>query len=137
MAVKLSFVTWTGLAVAAAGLALFAPVSPARADAGQEVATAAEHAGYAAQSKDLKTAQAHLHHTINCLVGPKGKGFDSKELNPCKDLGNGAIPDTTDAGKKKGLQSALGKARAGLKAKDLAVAQKAGADAEAALKKAM
>ena len=45
MAVKLSFVTWTGLAVAAAGLALFAPVSPARADAGQEVATAAEHAG--------------------------------------------------------------------------------------------
>ncbi len=137
MAVKLSFATWTGLAVTAAGLVLLAPVSPARADAAQEVAAAAQHAGYAAQSKDLKTTQSHLHHVVNCLVGPKGRGFDSKELNPCKDLGNGAITDTSDAGKKKGLQTALNKARAGLKAKDLAAAQKDATDTEAALKKAM
>lgn len=137
MAFKHNFATWTGLAVAAAGLLLLAPVSPARADATQELAAATQHAGYAAQSKDLKMVQSHLHHVVNCLVGPKGKGFDSKELNPCKDLGNGAIPDTTDAAKKKGLQSALSKARAGIKAKDLAVAQKDAADAEAALKKGM
>lgn len=136
MASKHNFVTWTGLA-AAVGLLMLAPASPARADAGQEVATAAQHAGYAAQSKDMKMAKSHLHHTVNCLVGPKGRGFDSKELNPCKDLGNGAIPDTTDAAKKKDLQAALNMARAGLRAKDLAAAQKHAADAEAALKKGM
>lgn len=137
MALKHGLATWTGLAVAAAGLLLLAPVSAAWADSAPEVAAAAQHAGYAAQSKDLKTAQAHLHHVINCLVGPKGRGFDSKELNPCKDMGNGAIPDTTDAAKKKDLQAALAKARAGLKTKDLAAAQKDAGDTEAALKKAM
>ena len=136
MAFKRNFATWTGLA-AAAGLLMLAPASPARADAAQQVATAAQHAGYAAQSKDLKTVKSHLHHTVNCLVGPKARGFDSKELNPCKDQGNGAIPDTTDPAKKKGLQAALSKARAGLRAKDLAAAQKDAADAEAALKKGM
>jgi hypothetical protein len=44
-------------------------------------------------------AHARLHHTINCLVGPQEDGFDAKELNPCKDFGNGAIPDTEDATK--------------------------------------
>lgn len=136
MAFKHNFATWSGLA-AAAGLLLLAPASPARADAAQEVATAAQHAGYATQSKELKMVHTHLHHTVNCLVGPKGRGFDSKELNPCKDLGNGAIPDTTDAAKKKDLQAALNKARAGLRAKDLAAAQKDAADAEATLKKGM
>ena len=41
--------------------------------------------------------QAHLHHTLNCLVGPGGDGFDAKQMNPCAQAGNGAIPDAKDA----------------------------------------
>jgi len=65
-----------------------------------------------------------LHHVVNCLVGPKGKGFDESVGNPCKDQGNGAIPDTKNAAQKKSLQQALNRARAGLRAKDMATAQK-------------
>ena len=31
----------------------------------------------AAKAADLKTTQMHLHHAVNCLVGPGGKGFDA------------------------------------------------------------
>jgi hypothetical protein len=37
---------------------------------------------------------------INCLVGPKGEGFDAAAPNPWRASGNGLIPDTADAGKK-------------------------------------
>jgi hypothetical protein len=80
-------------------------------------------------------AHAHLHHTINCLVGPQGNGFDAKELNPCKDFGNGAIPDTEDAMKLKSLHAALALAEAGLKTDDLDTAKKLGAQAAAEIKK--
>ena len=106
--------------------ASFATISVARADSdpAKEVSTAATHAGLAAKASDMKTTQMHLHHVINCLVGPKGKGFDAAPGNPCKDQGNGAIPDTKNAKQKKALQAALAKAKAGLKAKDMAAAQK-------------
>ena len=60
---------------------------------------------------------AHLHHTLNCLVGPNGMDFDKDALNPCKNAGNGAIPDTTDAAKQKALEAAADKARAGTEGK--------------------
>ena len=125
-------------ALAGGGLVLVA-TSPAiaEADAGKEVSTAAQHAGYAAQGKDMKTVQMHLHHTINCLVGPKGKSFDAKEANPCKDQGNGAIADTKDPAKKKALRQALAQANAGLKEKTLAGAQKNAAAAQSLLSKSM
>jgi hypothetical protein len=91
---------------------------------GKEIATAAQHAGYAADSTAIGMAHAHLHHTVNCLVGPHGDGFEAKELNPCKDFGNGAIPDTEDAMKLKSLRAALGLAEAGLKSDDLDTAKK-------------
>jgi len=62
------------------------------ADSAQEVATAATHAGLAAQAATLEQAHMHQHHTVNCLVGPKGKGFDSKEANPCQKLGPRQLP---------------------------------------------
>src|SRR6266511_4230816 len=81
------------ICAAVGGLALlFASCPAARAaDGGKQIATAAQHAGYAADSTAIGMAHAHLHHTINCLVGPQGDGFDAKELNPCKGFGNGAI----------------------------------------------
>src|SRR5262245_1489205 len=124
------------LAIVPLSAALVASTSLA-ADLSKEISTAAEHAGYAADATLLTTTQSHLHHTVNCLVGPKGKGFDAKELNPCKGMGNGAIPDSTDAGKKKLLEKALKSADAGLATKDLAAAKKAAAAAQATLKSAM
>src|SRR5579864_6291085 len=96
----------------AAGLA-FAPVA-AYANAASEVVTAQTHADLAAHAADLAGVHMHLHHVVNCLVGPAGTGFDAKELNPCANAGNGAIPDTTDAGQKKVLNEAVTKAQSGI-----------------------
>jgi hypothetical protein len=104
------------------------------ADPAQEAATAATHAGLAAQAAAIEQVHMHLHHTVNCLVGPKGQGFDAKEANPCQKLGTGAIPDTTDSALKAKESAALAKAEAGLKSDDLAAARKAATEAQAALK---
>ena len=109
------------------------PVSAQTADPAQEVATSGLHAGLAAQAATIEQVHMHLHHTVNCLVGPKGQGFDAKEANPCQKLGNGAIPDTTDSATKAKLTAALAKAQAGLKSDDLAAAKKAAAEAQASL----
>jgi len=104
------------------------------ADAAKEAATSEMHAGLAAKAATIEQVHTHLHHAVNCLVGPKGQGFDAKEANPCQSLGDGAIPDTTDAATKAKLNSALARAQAGLKSDDLSAAQRAAADAQAALK---
>ncbi len=136
MSSKRSLSMWAGIGVAGLGLSLLAVSPAAAADVKQEIATAAQHAGYAQAATELKMVHTHLHHTINCLVGPGGKTFDAKVLNPCKDLGKGAIPDS-DAAQKKSLQAPLDKARAGLKATELAAAQKDAGEVEAMLKKLM
>ena len=105
------------------------------ADAHSEIVNADEHAGYAAIATSMPEAQAHLHHALNCLVGPGGNGFDAKQMNPCAQAGHGAIPDTSDAKKKAALETAAAKAREGLASTDMAVAKKAAGDAEAMLKK--
>lgn len=35
----------------------------------------------------------HLHHTLNCLVGPQDKLFDASAGNPCQGQGDGYLPD--------------------------------------------
>jgi len=110
------------------------PASAQTADPAQETATAGQHAGLAAQGASIEQVHMHLHHTVNCLVGPKGQGFDAKEANPCQKLGNGAIPDTTDQTSKAKLTAALAKAQAGLKSDDLTAAKKAATEAQAALR---
>ena len=104
------------------------------ADPAQEAATGALHAGLAAEAATIQQVHMHLHHTVNCLVGPNGQGFDAKEANPCQKLGNGAIPDTSDSAMKAKLTAALAKAQAGLKSDDLAAAKKAATETQAALK---
>jgi len=121
------------LVLSLAAILVFPPVT-AMADAASEIVTAAQHAEYAAQSTSIDMVHTHLHHTLNCLVGPAGADFDKEALNPCKNAGTGAIPDTTDAAKKKALEAAADKARDGLKANDLAAAQKDASDTEAMLK---
>ncbi len=58
-----------------------------------ELKTAVTHAGFAAKYDALKEVTTHLHHTINCLVGPQDKRFDSGAGNPCQSQGNGVLPD--------------------------------------------
>ncbi|HKT18751.1 MAG TPA: hypothetical protein VJR47_11960 [Stellaceae bacterium] len=123
------------MGLTAASLAVFS--ARAAEDAAKEVTTAATHAGLAAAAKDMKDVQMHLHHTVNCLVGPAGAGFDTKEANPCKDQGNGAIPDTKDPGKLAALRDALTQVNNGLKQTDMAAAQKDASAAQGLIKKAM
>jgi len=122
-------------AVVIGGMAvvLFA-ASAFAADVSGEINNAATHAGLAAQASDIAGVHTHLHHTVNCLVGPGGPGFDARELNPCVNSGNGAIPDATSASAKQALQAALAKANSGLAATDLATAQKDASATEAMLK---
>ncbi len=128
--------TMAGAVVLAIGLGGAALPSFA-ADVAKEVSTAADHAGYAADATIIDTTYTHLHHTINCLVGPGGADFDSKAQNPCAAMGNGAIPDSTDAAQKQALQMALEKAKAGLASNDMAAAKADASAAQAILKKAM
>ena len=114
------------IALIAACAALVA--TPVLADTAAELNIAKNHAGMAAKAADLKTVQMHLHHAVNCLVGPGGKGFDAAAGNPCGKAGAGAIPDSTDTAQKAKLQSIADAAGPGLSTTDLAAAQKSAQD---------
>jgi len=107
----------TGSTIALIGLVSFSPA--ALADGPQAVATAAQHAGLAAAAGDIAGAHRHLHHTLNCLIGPDGEGFDAAAGNPCNDAG-GAIPQTADAGMKETLEEVAMKVRDATENNDLA-----------------
>jgi hypothetical protein len=92
------------------------------ADAAKEIKTAAFHAGMSAASNTLQAVRMHLHHTLNCLEGPKGADFDAKELNPCKGQGMGAIPDSPPD-KRKALATIADQARMALAETDMAKAK--------------
>jgi hypothetical protein len=106
------------------------------ADANKEAMTAATHAGFASKAANIKQVHMHLHHVVNCLVGPKGEGFDSTQANPCAAIGDGAIPDSSDAGMKEKWMKAVATAKMGLATDDLAKAQKDASDVAMALKPA-
>ena len=109
------------LLLLATAVVLLLPGS-ALADAHSQIVLAGQHAGLAAESTDIALVRAHLHHALNCLVGPGGPGFDAHEMNPCANAGNGAIPDAGVL-KRLPLQSAAAEARAGIAEPDLAKAQ--------------
>jgi len=119
-----------GAAIAAAVLV---PLPVLAADVAGEISTAATHATLAAQASALDGVHMHLHHTLNCLVGPGGSGFDAKQINPCAGSGGGAIPDESDQAKKKALEGAANTARAGIAATDMATATKAANEAASEL----
>jgi len=118
----------------AAASALLIATPALAADVRGEIINANEHAEYAAQATDLKGAHMHMHHALNCLVGPNGAGFDAKEMNPCAGSGNGIIPDTADPAKKKPFQAAAEKAKAGIAENDFAKAKKIAEELSAMLK---
>lgn len=107
----------------AGGALLFS--TTAFADLAGEFATAQTHAGLAAKAGDVNTVHMHLHHALNCLVGPGGAGFDASNANPCASAGKGLLVDSTDAAQKTKLQAAVADANRGIAATDLAGAQAA------------
>ena len=66
----------------------------------------------------IEDVHQRMQSAINCLVGPKGEGFDAAAPNPCAASGNGLIPDTEDAGKKEQYQAAVVKLKTGLATSD-------------------
>lgn len=95
-------------------------VTPAFAmgDAQKEISTAIEHAGFASHVKSIKMVHLHLHHVVNCLVGPRGVGFYAPAGDPCKGMGNGALHDLKGRAKVRSrLEIALREARIGLRDK--------------------
>jgi hypothetical protein len=104
----------------------------ALADVSAELVVASQHAGFASKAAAIDMVHMHLHHVVNCLVGPTGTGFDASNANPCAKAGNGAIPDASAAQKAK-LATALTSANAGLAATDVAAAQKDASAAAAAI----
>ena len=115
-------------------MALAAPA--ALADAHSEIVQAETHAGLAAKASDIAGVRQHLHHALNCLVGPAGTGFDAKEMNPCANAGNGAIPDSTDATKKMSLQMAVDLISTAIAENDTDKAKQGAANASDVLKAA-
>ena len=105
----------------------------AYADAKAEIATAAQHAGFAAAAPNLAQVHTHLHHAMNCLVGPKDADFDKNNMNPCAQQGNGAFPDETNPDIKVKLQNAMSAAADGIASNDEATAKKNAASAQTIL----
>jgi hypothetical protein len=122
---KIMIASLTGAAL------LFSTV--AFADEAAELTTAQTHAGLAAKGTTIDMVHMHLHHSLNCLVGPGGTGFDTTNANPCAKAGNGAIPDSTDAAQKAKLQTAIGQLNAGLASTDMTAAAKSATDAAATI----
>jgi len=81
------------LACAMASVLLQSSLAMAAGDPAVELKTAMTHAGFAAKYEALKEVTMHLHHTLNCLVGPQDKRFDAAAGNPCQGQGNGYLPD--------------------------------------------
>ena len=100
----------------ACAMPLAAQAAEGSTAASKQVATATAHAGMALGATDVNMAHTHLHHVINCLVGPSGHGFDSSAGNPCKGMGHGAIVDAKGHTALEGtLHTAAREAEEGLK----------------------
>ena len=77
----------------------------------------------------IEDIHQRMQSAINCLVGPKGDGFDAKAPNPCAPSGNGVIPDTADAAKKARYLEVVTKLKGGIAEQDRRVAMQTALDA--------
>lgn len=90
----------------------------------QERQTAAQHAAFASKAMSITDTRLHLHHVINCLVGPGSSDFDAASGNPCNGQGNGALNAMNlSMQEKQTLQQALALAKQGTESNDQKAAQ--------------
>ena len=89
--------SWVGVGILLAGAVAWmltqSALVTAAGDPSAELKTAVTHAGFAAKYETLKEVTLHLHHALNCLVGPQDSRFDAAAGNPCQGQGNGFLPD--------------------------------------------
>lgn len=85
-----------------------------------EISAAITHAQMAASAATLSVSHTHLHHVVNCLVGPEASAFSAKSGNPCKGMGKGALDDAS-AAQQKALQQVLTTAEKGTESASLEV----------------
>jgi hypothetical protein len=121
---------------ALAGVPFLFAATAFAADIGSEINNAATHAGLASQAADINGVHTHMHHALNCLVGPSGEGFDAKQMNPCAQSGNGAIPDEMDQMKKTKLMAARDDLTKGIAEVNLTAAKANASAAQVALESA-
>jgi hypothetical protein len=121
--------------LAAAAVASLGSLVPqvAAADAKQAEGIAAQHAGLAANAGNINLVHTHMHHVLNCLVGPGGDGFDAMPGNPCG-MAGGAIPQENNAEMKTKLLNVAAAMRAGIGESNMAAAKKIATDAQNDLK---
>lgn len=122
--------------IALAAAPVLVAASAFAADLGSEINNAASHAGLAAQAGNINGVHTHMHHALNCLVGPQGEGFDAKEMNPCAQSGSGAIPDETDQMKKSKLMAARDDLNKGIADINMNSAKASASAAQAAIESA-
>ena len=112
-----------------AGAALLIAAPAFAANVATEITTAHTHAIFASKASSITAVHMHMHHALNCLVGPKGEGYDASQMDPCKGSGNGAIPDEMDAAKKSRLETAKTDLVNGIAATNMATAKSAATSA--------
>jgi hypothetical protein len=80
----------------------------------------------------ISTAKTHLHHVLNCLVGPGGEGYDVTPplMDPCAaDKSNkGALNDATSPAQKQKVQAAIALVKADMEITDNEKMQAAATD---------
>ncbi len=126
-----------GLALMAGGVMVLLAAQAPAGDGSEQAAVAAQHAGLASNEAEIGNVHGHLHHAVNCLVGPNGVGFNATAGNPCDGMGEGAIDDTTDAETRSAYENALTQALSGLGSQDVMTAQDAAGRAQETLENAM
>ncbi len=113
-----------GLLIAAVSLAATVVSAQQNIEAGvaAQWKTAVQHSKFSQDYNGMKEITSHLQHTINCLEGPTGPGFEGGAGNPCQGQGSGMIVDAKKAGGKYAsasnyMEAADALAKAGLKTK--------------------
>ena len=106
-------------------------------DSSEQAAIAAQHAGLASNEAEIANVHSHLHHAVNCLVGPSGVGFNAAAGNPCDGMGEGAIAEAADADTRMAYENALTQALSGLGSQDVVTAKDAAGRAQETLENAM
>ena len=126
------------LGISLGGVLMVQPITAYAASAtsvSSEIGAAAIHAGLSAESTTLQVAHMHLHHTLNCLVGPSGAGFNSSYFDPCAHLGHGAIPDSGNSREALKLRHIAAQVRTALKDAQLRTVRKDAFQIETELKR--
>jgi len=80
----------------------------------------------------IEDVHQRMQSAINCLVGPKGEGFDAAAPNPCAASGNGLIPDS-DPAKKDRYMEVVAKLKTGIATMDKGAAMQMALDAADAI----